>query len=108
MRSALPAETTRGCSGSLRSTTTTPLSDPYVKPADRKIFTMSSDGSATAGQAFTVANKGKQVLSKDLTVRGGDLSFKSRKNLTGALVITVKVTGPGGTATDTRTVRITR
>ena len=40
------------------STTTSPLSDPYVKPVDRKIFTMSRDGSATAGQAFTVANKG--------------------------------------------------
>jgi type IV pilus assembly protein PilY1 len=29
------------------STTTSPLSDPYVKPVDRKIFTMSRDGSAT-------------------------------------------------------------
>ncbi len=40
------------------STTTTPLPDAYVLPANRKIFTMSRDSGATAGQAFTVANKG--------------------------------------------------
>ena len=34
------------------------LADPYVKPADRKIFTMSRGVSSTSGQAFSVANKG--------------------------------------------------
>ncbi|MBX3657892.1 MAG: hypothetical protein KF740_05605 [Ramlibacter sp.] len=37
---------------------TATLADPYVKPADRKIFTMAGGASATTGQAFTVANKG--------------------------------------------------
>ncbi len=40
------------------STTTTPLSDPYVTPANRKIFTLSKDAGTTSGQVFTVANKG--------------------------------------------------
>lgn len=42
---------------SAATTTTTPLPDAYVKPADRKIFTLSRDSGATVGQAFTVANK---------------------------------------------------
>lgn len=56
----------------------------------------------------TARNKGTQVLSKKLPARGGDLRLKTRRNLSGALLITVKVTGPGGTATDSRTVRIIR
>lgn len=37
---------------------TATLADPYVKPADRRIFTMSRGVSATSGQIFSVANKG--------------------------------------------------
>lgn len=39
------------------STTTGTVTAPYVKPADRKIFTLSQDGGTSSGQAFTVANK---------------------------------------------------
>ncbi len=40
------------------TTTTSPLPDAYVRPADRKIFTLSLDSGASVGQPFTVANKG--------------------------------------------------
>ena len=40
------------------SLATTDLADPYVKPADRRIFTMSRGVSGSSGQAFSVANKG--------------------------------------------------
>ena len=35
------------------------LSDPYVRPADRKIVTMATVGNATTGMLFNVANKGQ-------------------------------------------------
>ena len=40
------------------SLTTTVALDPYVKPADRNIFTMARGVSSSSGQAFSVANKG--------------------------------------------------
>ncbi|MBE2262826.1 MAG: hypothetical protein IAE92_08785 [Burkholderiaceae bacterium] len=38
-------------------TASTTVADPYVKPADRKIFTLSTDGGSSVGVAFSVANK---------------------------------------------------
>ena len=63
------------------STTTSPLSAPYVKPADRKIFTMSKDSSTTAGQAFTVANKGN-LDAAVLTALGTNPALNSADSYT--------------------------
>lgn len=37
---------------------TTTVADPYVKPDDRNIFTMSKGVTSSGGQAFTISNKG--------------------------------------------------
>ncbi|MDO9457417.1 alkaline phosphatase [Nocardioides sp.] len=56
----------------------------------------------------TLRNKGKLILTKVLPSRGGDTRLRTARKVTGPLVVKVTVTGPGGSATDSRTVRTTR
>jgi alkaline phosphatase len=56
----------------------------------------------------TVRTKGKLVWTRTLPGRGGDLRVRTTKAVSGALVVKAVATGAGGTATATRTVRVTR
>ncbi|MBX3588057.1 MAG: hypothetical protein KF796_15590 [Ramlibacter sp.] len=66
--------------------TATAAAGPQVKPADRKIFTLSRGVSVTTGQAFTVANKGSldaavlAALNKNATTNATDSNADARIN----------------------------
>ena len=84
------------------------LSSVPARSLGRKGLPVSVAAAGASKVTVTLRNKGKLLDTKSLPASGGDTNLKTRRAVSGPLVVKVTVTGPGGTASDSRTVRTTR